>query len=326
MKKIAIIGAGLTGITIAQKLSQRFSVTVFEKSRGVGGRMATRFDDGFEFDHGAQYFTVHSEEFKSFIKPMIEQGVIARWDARFIELNGSEVINKRDWNASYPHYVGNPHMNAVCGFIAADLDVKLNTAIKVIKPGNKWQLVDDHDNDLGMYDWVIVTAPAEQASMLMPDDFQFKQAMMAIKMIGCYSVMLGFEFNPIQDFDAALVNRSDISWISVNSSKPNRPHQPTLLVHSSNEWAEANMNMDLDAATEHLCKELTRVAGVTVNMAKHVRGHRWRYANVNKQPNENGLIDFERQLAACGDWCLQGRVESAFLVGERVANQILATV
>lgn len=41
MKKIAIIGAGLSGITLAKKLSQKTDVHVFEKGRGIGGRMST---------------------------------------------------------------------------------------------------------------------------------------------------------------------------------------------------------------------------------------------------------------------------------------------
>ncbi|MFZ9092741.1 MAG: NAD(P)-binding protein [Planctomycetaceae bacterium] len=42
MKSVAIIGAGLSGLTLANRLQNRAEVTVFEKSGGFGGRMATR--------------------------------------------------------------------------------------------------------------------------------------------------------------------------------------------------------------------------------------------------------------------------------------------
>ena len=62
--KTIIIGAGLTGLILGKSLSQMSSssglstVEVFDKSRGVGGRMATRrADGGVKFDHGAQFYS-----------------------------------------------------------------------------------------------------------------------------------------------------------------------------------------------------------------------------------------------------------------------------
>ena len=40
MKNVAVIGAGITGITLANLLQKKVNLTVYEKSRGVGGRMA----------------------------------------------------------------------------------------------------------------------------------------------------------------------------------------------------------------------------------------------------------------------------------------------
>ena len=54
-KNIAVIGAGLAGITIASKIKEKFDVKIFEKSKDVGGRMSTRRETPFIFDHGAQF-------------------------------------------------------------------------------------------------------------------------------------------------------------------------------------------------------------------------------------------------------------------------------
>ncbi|MDE5002736.1 NAD(P)-binding protein, partial [Francisella tularensis] len=50
-------------------------VIFFEKYRGVSGRMSTRYDDPYYFDHGTQYFTSKSTNFKEFLKPMIDNGI-----------------------------------------------------------------------------------------------------------------------------------------------------------------------------------------------------------------------------------------------------------
>ena len=64
MKHFAIIGAGMAGISAARTLVQAgHRVSVFEKSRGAGGRMATRETPFGNFDHGAQYFTVRDPRF-----------------------------------------------------------------------------------------------------------------------------------------------------------------------------------------------------------------------------------------------------------------------
>jgi renalase len=142
-------------------------------------------------------------------------------------------------------------------------------------------------------------------------------------MLGCYSLMLGFEQVQLFPFDAAMVHHADISWISVNSSKPNRPNHTTLLAHSTNLWAEANMDRDEEFVIQHLSQELRQAIGLDTSQAKCQVLQRWRYANIGKQPYQEGFIDVDQKLVACGDWCIQGRVESAFLVGENVANQII---
>src|SRR5659263_87567 len=57
-KHFAVVGAGMAGVACARTLVQAgHQVTVFEKSAGIGGRMATRNSAFGTFDLGAQYFT-----------------------------------------------------------------------------------------------------------------------------------------------------------------------------------------------------------------------------------------------------------------------------
>ena len=64
--RYAVVGAGLAGLAAARALvAADRAVDLFEKSRGTGGRVATRRALGTTFDHGAQYFTVRDSGFSA---------------------------------------------------------------------------------------------------------------------------------------------------------------------------------------------------------------------------------------------------------------------
>ena len=92
--KIAIIGAGISAITIAQILKNTARISIFEKSQNVGGRIAVRRADQYEFDHGAQFFIAKNKNFIDFIKPLIKKKIIKQWHARFAEFNSSKIVRK----------------------------------------------------------------------------------------------------------------------------------------------------------------------------------------------------------------------------------------
>jgi predicted NAD/FAD-dependent oxidoreductase len=324
MTKIAIIGAGMSGLTLAHRLKDVAEVVLFEKSRGVGGRMATRYAEPFEFDHGAQFFTAKTLAFQQFLQPLLQQGVIARWDARFVEFERHHVAHRRKWEANYPHYVGTPRMNSVAKYLAQDLSVCLNTRItQLIYQNHGWQIIDEKGEHLGTYDWVITATPAEQSAVLLPSLFSHSAALLSKEMMACFSLMLGFKHALNLDWDAALVKDADISWISVNSSKPGRKNVFTLLVNSSNAWAEQHLNLEHEIVQRHLCDITSNTIGHDVTQAHHMALHRWRYANTGHHTPASALmIDREHKLAACGDWLAQGRVEAAFSSGYALAHQL----
>ena len=320
MTEVAIIGAGLAGLTAATGIGDKAEVSVFEKSWRAGGRMSTR-TGAYEFDHGAQYFTARTSAFNSFLASFIEQGIIAHWNARFVELDNRTVISRRRWDASFPHYVPVAGMHALCMALAKELDVHYESPVGSIKhDGSRWELMDPDDHSLGSYDWVVTAIPAEQAAVIMPSNFSHHHAVQRKYMLPCHTLMLGYSQAPKLDFDAALVKNSAISWISVNSSKPGRPAGFCLLAHSSNAWAANNLGLEDASATELMIKELSDIAKQDVSDAAHIKLHRWLYANIEKQSGDQALIDADNRLAAIGDWCIKGRVESAFISGRQLAS------
>lgn len=323
MKKIAIIGAGISGITLATNLKKVADIKIFEKARGIGGRMSTRYSDEFEFDHGAQFFTIKTEQFKNFLQPLIEQGVVKRWDARFAEIFNNSIVNNYQWNNDPPHYVACPRMNQMCKYFTKDLNIILNT--KVIVPiksaSGRWKLHSENNEFLGEYDWVISTAPIAQTINLMPTVFMHHKKLHNFKMQGCFALMVGSNKDIKIDWDAAFIKNGCLSWVSINNNKPDRKNSLCIVAQARNSWADDNINEDISNIQNEMLTALSNIIKHDFSSPDYISVHRWLYANAPKNNGNTHFIDSQNQLATCGDWFIQGRVESAFTSAFNLANE-----
>lgn len=313
-KKIAIIGSGISGLSIARKLNQENQVTIFEKSRSVGGRMSTRRSEKFHFDHGAQFFTARNLEFKEICKKAMEANAIDLWDATFAEVIGNKINHTWKFNNRIkPHYVGTPQMNDFCKFLAKDLDVKLKEEIINISFENQKWFLKTRDDNFDNFDFLIIAIPSSQAVELVPSNFKYLRILENMKMLPCFSMMIGLKEKLQLEFDAALVKESIISWISVNNSKTGRPDNFSLLVNSGNWWAKENLEEDVEIVKLKLINELRKIITFDNNAIEYIDIHRWRYANATFKARQRSLLDRDLNLGVCGDYFISGRVESAFL-------------
>ncbi|WP_300019340.1 FAD-dependent oxidoreductase [uncultured Roseobacter sp.] len=320
---VAIIGAGLSGLRLAQRLTPFMQVTVFEKSRGLGGRMSTRPKDGFAFDHGAQYFTARGADFEAFLRPYLENGTVQPWAPRLAQLAGKDA--PPHWTA--PRYVATPGMTGLAKAMAAELTVHRAVQVdRLVRSGDQWQMLDAEETDLGRFDWVISTAPSPQTARLMPPAFAGHPSLEAAVMQGCYSLMLGFDTPQMLDWDAAWVGQDPLAWIAVNTSKPGRPAQYCIVAQTSNSWAQANLERDQDAIRTELMATVEMVTGVAASTAAYIGLHRWRYASVATPSATPFLIDPDNRLAAAGDWCGAGKVEAAFDSASSLAEALEITL
>ncbi len=328
MVKIAIIGSGISGLTAANLLKDYADITVFERARSVSGRMSTRRAEPYFFDHGAQYFTARTRSFKKFIQPLINSGVVARWNARYVKFDSNKITERKAWGDenSEPRYVGVPGMNMVAKHLAVNLNVKLNTRIVTLQNAGKWQLFSEKNLPFDGFDWVISTAPSQQTADLLPMDFQYHNEITNVQMQACFSLMLGFSEPLHLEFDAAHITNSDLSWLAVNSHKPGRSGPYTLLVHSSEKYAEEHLDADRDEVLKHLCFETSRIIGCDVGVSEYKMLHSWLYANNVNRTKCPVFFDQVMQLGACGDWCLGGRVEGAFTAAYDLVEKIKESV
>ena len=323
MDKVAVIGAGISGLALANKLKKYFEVVVFEKSRGYGGRVATRRAGEFIFDHGAQFFKVKTDEFREYIKPMIDKGIVDIWKARFVEIDNGKITNNRIWGDDPSNYVGTPSMNSIGKYMADGLDVRLSEKVANVAQGTKWELYDEAGANIGEFDWVVSAIPPKQVIEMIPDVINLYSKISSYEMLACYSLMLGYEEKMDIGFDAALIKGVDISWLSVNSSKLPGANNTTFLIHSTNKWASQNIDRDRDWVKGYLCNELSNLVPIKTESANYIGLQGWRYANIKKQNNIEFFLDKDNKFGLCGDWFVQGRIEAAYLSGSHLGDQML---
>jgi len=124
------------------------------------------------------------------------------------------------------------------------------------------------------------------------------------------------------NFDAAVVRESPLGWLGLSTSRPGRIDSNAIVAHSSNEWAKESFEQSLEWVQKELLNATQEVLGEHAAKLVHVGLHRWRYARVEQASEIEFLIDQEKGLAACGDWCLGNRVEDAFLSGLALGKQL----
>jgi renalase len=320
MPKIAIIGAGFSGLTFANLLVGKADVTVFEKSRGGGGRLCTRRAEPYFFDHGAPFFTAKTQSFKGYLRHMIEAGVLRSWDAHFVQIDGQTSLRKSDSSAGSALYVGVPGMSAIAKYLAVNMDVKTNTKIVKIERQKTWRLWDENGAVYGEYDWVVSTAPAPQTAELFPQQFAEYGAFSFVNTLGCLGLLLGFPSRLDLDFDIAQITNADLALALVNSQKTERHGGTSLVVHSSEKFARDNLETNSDIILQHLLAEVERILVCDAEVAEYRVLHRWKYAGDPKQVNGRALIDPRICLGACGDWCFGGSVQDAFTSAHSLAT------
>lgn len=330
LSHIAIIGAGLAGLACASALqAQGHRVTIFEKSRGTGGRLATRRQEDWQCDHGAQYFTARDPRFQTQLQTWLNAGVAAEWWPRLTVFGpGPARAEATDTH----RYVGVPGMTALSRHLAQSLDLQQPYTVNALQRVNLgWQLqTAEHGLLPTHFDRVILAIPAQQAAILLgtipatasnPALASLQALALQAPLRACWAVMAHYAQAPALPFDAAFVNQPPLRWVANNRSKPGRSGDVCWLLHADADWSQTHVEDDPTQVAGTLIDAFRDLIGHTQCPAPdHWQIHRWRYAD-NATPLQQGYAwSPEWQLGLAGDWLNGGRVEGAWLSGHQLAS------
>lgn len=337
---VLIVGAGMCGISLARELSRDSSIKwlMIDKAKSVGGRMATRRIDGQKFDHGAQFFTARSAEFKNFVDGMIKAGVVREWTRGFNNLAPNPVLD------GHPRYSAINGMNQLPKRMIEGLpseQVIIGEKITGITcESSHWVLKSEAGKRWGARN-IVLTMPAPQAADLLGalDDadftFNLRQKILGVDYDPCVAVMGFFQHLDFLGNDSAYQFTSgSIAFISDNGAKHVSPQRGALTIHLSAEASRLVYDLSEEEILNFTLQELRlKFPSSTIDPPNYFQVHRWKFASPRSffaEPflectrNEDvagaGLASL--RLFYAGEAFLKPTIEGAFLSGLAVAKKI----
>jgi renalase len=322
MDHVAVIGAGIAGLSCATALQQAgLKVSVFDKSRGPAGRMSTRRGDGWQCDHGAQYFTARDPAFRAEVARWQQTGVAALWIPRLQVLNDA---SGRDGDIALERFVGMPRMTSPARFLADALTSTYATTVRKLQRSPQgWRLASaEHGRLDQLFDAVVLAVPSPQAvPLLQPACPDLAAIAAGARMRASWALMLRYDTPLALPFDAAFVNSGPLKWVARDRNKPGRSGQECWLLHATPEWSDAHVEDDADSVAAALLQAFAELGGAT---PQAWTAHRWRYAIPDPALDKVCVWDGASHIGLCGDWLNGSKVEGAWLSGMALAQKIIA--
>lgn len=320
---IAIIGTGIAGLSAAQALQKAgHTVHLFDKSRGSGGRMSSKRSDAGNLDLGAQYFTARDRRFVEEVQRWQSNGWASEWAPHLFNHKHCQLTPSPD---EQTRWVGNPRMSAITRGLLGKSRATFSCRITdLIKGETHWHLQDADGHDHGPFSHVIIATPAPQATALLAVAPKLASMVASVKMDPTWALALAFDTPLATKIDGCFVQDSPLEWLARNSSKPGRGQQPdTWVLHATSAWSRQNLDLPKEAVIEQLHGAFAELMHFPTPAPIFTLAHRWLYARPATTHEWGALADSDLGLYACGDWCLSGRVEGAWLSGQDAARKLL---
>jgi hypothetical protein len=254
MVDVVVIGAGIAGLSCASSLqAQGYSVVVVEKSRGLGGRVATRRIDDMPFDYGARYVDATGHRTRALLneihrdatgrdligdKPMLEDecakpSPLQPWPLHTFIADDDGSYSRQPTISGYVPKAG---MTAIAKYFARNLDVIRQQRVQRLQPHfpTGWNIYVEGSSDVFISaSAIIIAIPAPQVIPLLaplaseglsPD---FLNTIQSVPFDPCITVTAGYTGHTVpshpilgNDWDAVRFPAGqEISWIGVNRRK-----------------------------------------------------------------------------------------------------------
>ncbi len=340
--KLAIIGAGVAGLAAARSLCAAqpdLEITLYEKSRGLGGRVATRRRDGFAFDHGAQYLKAPTDALLKLIQqelPSDELFDIGKpvwtFDTNGTIAEGDPALNTE------PKWSYRSGLSMFGKLLGAGLDVRREVRIAALKRETNesgWLLVDTTGRSVGSADLVLITAPGPQAAdIIAASDIVSERRDVLVEALQsaiyrrCISLAFAYPRLVPRPFYALISSDRGhpIAWLALEHDKgPQRcpPGHSLMIAQMAPAYSLEHWDVALEQLVAPVAALVGDVLGEDLDQPLWADRQGWKFALPDGIAEPNTIDAPELGLFFAGDFTAgQGRVHLAVEQGWRTAAVI----
>ena len=319
MIDFCIIGSGISGSKIANLLSRKFTVQIFDKARGSGGRSSNKkFLNNLSFDHGVQYISPKDKNFKKEMKMLVRKKILKIW-------KGNHLDFAFKGNSGSTKLIGTKGNNDLVKYNLRGINKSFNSAIiNIKKEKNYWQITLKDNSRLNFKN-LIITCPYPQTIKLAKKYLNTKMKKLKVVMQPNITLMILLKNQKSPDISSIKFDDEIIAWAANENSKNRFKTNSNLwTIQSSLRWSKKNINMcnKNKKIIEELVSRFINLTGFKKKKVKYKKIHGWKYSFNYVSTNLESYWDKKLNLGICGDWFLGPQVEHAWRSAVSLNNKI----
>ena len=312
MSSFCVIGSGISGATIANLLNKKHNVDLYDKARGLGGRSSfKRLDKIRGFDHGTQYFSPKTPEFKRFTKRLIEKKILKIWEG-----NHKFLSDKKKENKKHVKVIGRKGNNDISKYLLKNVRCYFQSELKKINFQNrKWNLIFN-DGEIRNYENLILTCPFPQLKKLSKKYIKNSFIKEKVKMDANITILMEIKKTNL-GYSSFLFNDRILGWAGYENSKKRFKSKSDLwTLQSTFNWANKKINQNKvlkKTNAKILIDKFFKLTGIKRTKVLFSLNHGWKYSSNSKPIKLKSYWNSKLNLGVCADWFYGPRLESGWI-------------
>ena len=321
MSSFCVIGSGISGATIANLLNKKHNVDLYDKARGLGGRSSfKRLDKIRGFDHGTQYFSPKTPEFKRFTKKLIEKKILKIWEG-----NHKFLSDKKKENKKHVKVIGRKGNNDISKYLLKNVRCYFQSELKKINFQNrKWNLIFN-DGEIRNYENLILTCPFPQLKKLSKKYIKNSFIKEKIKMDANITILIEIKKTNL-GYSSFLFNDRILGWAGYENSKKRFKSKTDLwTLQSTFNWANKKINQNKvlkKTNAKILIDKFFKLTGIKRTKVLFSLNHGWKYSSNSKPLKLKSYWNSRLNLGVCADWFNGPRLESGWISANDLYKKI----
>ena len=319
MIDFCVLGSGIAGSTIANLLSKKYSVHVFDKARGPGGRSSNkRFKSNLSFDHGVQYISPKSKLFTKYIQKLYKNKILKSWDKNHLDFT----FEKKPFATKY---IGRKANNDLVKYNLKNIKQSFASTIEKIYFKKYFWEITLKDKSKHQFKSLIITCPFPQLKKLARNYLDKKILKLKIQMQPNITVMIALKNQKNLPISSIKFNDDILAWASNENSKKRFTSNINLwTLQASLKWSKKTINKYKTdkSIINQLITRFIKLTGFKKNKIIFKKIHGWKYSyNYEKTPYLS-IWNKKINLGVCGDWFNGPKVENAWLSANDLSKKI----